>query len=183
MVIRSLTNRDGALLGHDDGCLEWKPTHGRSQRTIASGVVTVMTAIRGPMGNVDLALIGTAGGHVEWYTLPRMERIHSVQIPRGPIRAITRVNDGDEVYLVGTQSGEVWKVVVEDEPDANLLFSVQTPISSLQVDGSTVCVRSGWIQHTHSIEGTLVGQHDTAESWPIKSHKRLDRSYPSLMAH
>ena len=48
----------------NDGMLAWKPLDGRPTRTVVEGLPTVLLALRGPMGPVDAAVVGTATGFI-----------------------------------------------------------------------------------------------------------------------
>ena len=85
IIVRSLTTGDGTLVAMNDGTLvletkRWSPlTHP------ASGLPTVLLALRGPMGPVDAVAVGTAdaGGAVV-LTIPRFETVFSLEIRKRP---------------------------------------------------------------------------------------------------
>ena len=86
-----------------DGVISWKPCDGRSTRTKLEGLPTVLLAVRGPMGPVDAAAVGTADGHVVVLTVPRLETVAKFSLNAGSVRALTLVGEGRLNFLVGTQ--------------------------------------------------------------------------------
>ena len=107
-IVRSLTTNDGTLIAMNDGSVAWKPLEGRPTRTTLDDLPTVLLALRGPMGPVDAAAVGTAAGDVLVLTLPRLEVVAKFTLQSGGIRAITLVENGAFHFLVGTQHGAVW---------------------------------------------------------------------------
>ena len=107
-IVRSLTTSDGTLVAMNDGTVVWKPIEGRPTRTVLEDLPTVLLALRGPMGPVDAAAVGTAAGDVLVLTLPRLETVAKFQLQSGSVRAITLVAEGAFHFLVGTQHGAVW---------------------------------------------------------------------------
>ena len=176
-VVRSLTTKEGTLLAMNDGLIAWKPLEGRAQRFHLDGLPTVLLALRGPMGPVDAAAIGTASGEVLVVTLPRLETVAKFSLASGSIRAITLVNEGEFHFLVGTQHGKVWSVCDNRATRCELVFSIDGPVSSLHLEGELVHVRSGWIHHVRAWDGSTHDIENTAEAYQIKRQKRIGQTY------
>ncbi|MBE54577.1 MAG: hypothetical protein CMB00_04985 [Euryarchaeota archaeon] len=176
-VVRSLTTNDGTLVAMNDGTVAWKPIEGRPTRTLLEGLPTVLLALRGPMGPIDSAVIGTADGEVVVYTLPRLEVVAKFSLKSGSIRAITLVEQGAFHFLVGTQHGAVWSVCDHRTERAELIFSIDGPVSSLRIEGELVHVRSGWIHHVRAWDGSSHDIRNTAESYTIRKQRRLRDTY------
>ena len=176
-VVRSLTTNDGTLVAMNDGTVAWKPIEGRPTRTLLEGPPTVLLALRGPMGPIDSAVIGTADGEVVVYTLPRLEVVAKFSLKSGSIRAITLVEQGAFHFLVGTQHGAVWSVCDHRPERAELIFSIDGPVSSLRIEGELVHVRSGWIHHVRAWDGSSHDIRNTAESYTTRKQRRLRDTY------
>ncbi len=152
-IVRSLTTNDGTLVAMNDGTVAWKPLEGRPTRTLQAGLPPVLLAMRGPMGPVDSAVIGTADGEVVVFTLPRLEVVAKFSLKSGSIRAITLVEEGVFHFLVGTQHGAVWSVCDHRTERAELIFSIDGPVSSLRIEGELVHVGCGWVLHVRAWDG------------------------------
>lgn len=176
-IVRSLTTNDGTLVAMNDGTVAWKPLEGRPTRTLLEGLPTVLLALRGPMGPVDSAVIGTADGEVVVFTLPRLEVVAKFSLKSGSIRAITLVEEGAFHFLVGTQHGAVWSVCDHRAERAELIFSINGPVSSLRIEGELVHVRSGWIHHVRAWDGSSHDIRNTAESYTTRKQRRLRDTY------
>ena len=98
-IVRSLITTDGTLVAMNDGMLAWKPLDGRPTRTVVEGLPTVLLALRGPMGPVDAAVVGTATGDVHVLTLPRLESVATFQLKSGSVRAITLVEELSLIHI------------------------------------------------------------------------------------
>ena len=59
-IVRSLTTKDGTLIAMNDGLVAWKPVNDQPTRTTLDGLPTVLLALRGPIGPIEAAAIGTA---------------------------------------------------------------------------------------------------------------------------
>ena len=116
-IVRSLITTDGTLVAMNDGMLAWKPLDGRPTRTVVEGLPTVLLALRGPMGPVDAAVVGTATGDVHVLTLPRLESVATFQLKSGSVRAITLVEEGAFHFLVGTPNTELSGRFAMDAPN------------------------------------------------------------------
>ena len=160
-----------------DGAVSWKPREGRSTRTQLEGLPTVLLALRGPMGPVDAAAIGTADGNVVVLTLPRLETVAKFGLNSGSIRALTLVDEGDLHFLVGTQHGAVWSAWDGRAERCIHQFSIEGPVSSLHIEGDRVHVRSGWIHHVRTLDGSMHDVENTAASYRVKRQKRLGQTY------
>lgn len=176
-IVRSLTTRDGTLVAMNDGMIVWRPRDGRPTRTSITDLPTVLLALRGPMGPVDAAVLGTASGEVHVFTLPRMETIARFQLESGSIRALHLVAEGSMHFIAGTQHGAVWSLDDSQTERCQHLFSIDGPVSSLHLEGDNVHVRSGWYHHVRTWDGQHHDVNNTAESFKVKRFKRLDRSY------
>ena len=176
-IVRSLTTRDGTLVAMNDGVIGWKPAEGRPTRTKLEGLPTVLLALRGPMGPMDTAVIGTACGDVHVFTLPRLEEVARFTLASGSIRALCLVSEGSMQFLAGTQHGAVWSLDDRKSDRCQLVFSIDGPISSLHLEGETLHVRSGWVHHVRSWDGREHNITNTSEAFNVKRFKRLDRSY------
>lgn len=176
-IVRSLTTRDGTLVAMNDGVIGWKPTEGRPTRTKLTAWPTVLLAVRGPMGPVDTAVIGTADGEVHVLTLPRLEEVARFSLQSGSIRALCLVTEGRLHFLAGTQHGAVWSLEDGKQHRSQLVFSIDGPVSSLHLEGDAVHVRSGWVHHVRSFDGQHHNITNTSEAFNVKRFKRLDRSY------
>ena len=177
IIVRSLTTTDGTLVAMNDGLLAWKPTGGRPTRTRMEGLPTVLLGLRGPMGCVDAVAVGSADGNVFILTLPRLETVARFSLGAGSIRAITLVSEGKMRFLAGTQNGHVFLLDDETRERSLLLFSIEGPVSSLHLEEDTVHVRSGWIHHIRTWDGTSHRINNTAESHHTRRYKRLNQSY------
>ncbi|MDP6194559.1 MAG: hypothetical protein QF880_02425 [Candidatus Poseidonia sp.] len=177
IIVRSLTTNDGTLVAMSDGVVSWKPQEGRATRTQLEGLPTVLLAIRGPMGPVDATAIGTADGNVVVMTIPRLETVAKFSLNSGSIRALTLVNEGEMHFLVGTQHGAVWSVCDGRANRCIHEFSIDGPVSSLHIESERVHVRSGWIHHVRTLDGSSHDVQNTAASYRIKRHKRLSQTY------
>ncbi len=176
-IVRSLTTNDGTLLAMNDGTVTWKPVKGRPTRTVLNGLPTVLLAVRGPMGPIDSAVIGTADGEVVVFTLPRLEIVARFMLKSGSIRAITLVEEGAIHFLVGTQHGAVWSVCEHRSERVELVFSIDGPVSSLHIEGELVHVRSGWIHHVRGWDGSTHHVRNIAETYKIRKQRRLRDTY------
>jgi hypothetical protein len=176
-IVRSLTTADGLLVGMNDGTISWKPVDGRPHRTKLEGLPTVLLALRGPMGAVDTAVVGCADGELHVLTLPRLETIAKYTLASGSIRAVCLVAEGTMHFLVGTQHGAVWSLDERSTERSRLVFTVDGPVSSLHLEGELVHVRSGWVHHVRSWDGSHHDVTNTSEAFHVKRFKRLDRSY------
>ena len=161
----------------NDGLLAWKPTYGRPTRTRTDGLPTVLLGIRGPMGCVDAVAVGTADGNVFVMTLPRLETIARFVLGAGSVRAITLVSEGALQFLAGTQNGHVFLLDDAAQERTSLLFQIEGPVSSLHLEGETVHVRSGWIHHIRTWDGTSHRIDNTAQHHRTQGYKRLNQSY------
>jgi hypothetical protein len=177
IIVRSLTTNDGTLVAMSDGVVSWKPREGRATRTQLGGLPTVLLAIRGPMGPVDATAIGTADGEVIVMTLPRLETVAKFSLNSGGVRALTLVNEGEMHFLVGTQHGAVWSVCDGRANRCIHEFSIDGPVSSLHIENERVHVRSGWIHHVRTLDGSSHDVQNTAASYRIKRQKRLSQTY------
>ena len=176
-IVRSLTTKDGTLVAMSDGVISWKPRDGRSTRTKLEGLPTVLLAVRGPMGPVDAAAVGTADGHVVVLTVPRLETVAKFSLNAGSVRALTLVGEGRLNFLVGTQHGSVWSVHDGKTERCVHEFSIDGPVSSLHIEGEHVHVRSGWMHHVRTLDGTRHDVENTAASYRVKRQKRLSQTY------
>ncbi|DAC56255.1 MAG TPA: hypothetical protein D7I11_01160 [Candidatus Poseidoniales archaeon] len=176
-IVRSLTTKDGTLVAMNDGTLAWKPLNGRPTRTLVEGLPTVLMALRGPMGPIDAAVIGTADGEVAVFTLPRLETVAKFALNSGSVRAITLVEEGAFHFLVGTQHGAVWSVCDERAERCRLVFSIDGPVSSLHLEEERVHVRSGWIHHVRSWDGSSHDVKNTAAGYQVRRRRRLGETY------
>lgn len=176
-IVRSLTTNEGILVAMNDGLLAWKPNDGRPTRTLLEGLPTVLLAMRGPMGCVDTVAVGTADGHVLVLTLPRLETVTKFTLEAGSIRALTLVGEGTMTFLAGTQLGHVFLLDDAAQVRTKLTFSIEGPVSSLHLESDSVHVRSGWIHHVRSWDGTNHRTDNTADHFRTTRYKRLDRSY------
>ena len=176
-IVRSLTTNEGVLVAMNDGLLAWKPTGGRPTRTMLDGLPTVLLAVRGPMGGVDTVAVGTADGHVLVMTLPRLETVTKFTLDAGSLRALTLVEEGTMTFLAGTQFGHVFFLDDAAQQRTQQLFSIEGPVSSLHLENDTVHVRSGWIHHVRSWDGSTQRTDNTADRFRTTRFKRLDRSY------
>ena len=176
-IVRSLTTTDGTLVAMNDGMLAWKPLDGRPTRTVVEGLPTVLLALRGPMGPVDAAVVGTATGDVHVLTLPRLESVATFQLISGSVRAITLVEEGAFHFLVGTQHGAVWSVCDGRTERCELVFSIDGPVSSLHLDDERVHVQSGWIRHVRTWDGSSHDIENTAAGYPVRRRRRLAETY------
>ena len=93
------------------------------------------------------------------------------------IRAITLVEEGAFHFLVGTQHGAVWSVCDHRAERAELIFSIDGPVSSLRIEGELVHVRSGWIHHVRAWDGSSHDIRNTAESYTTRKQRRLSDTY------
>ena len=176
-IVRSLTTSDGVLIAMNDGTVSWKPVDGRPKRTRLEGLPTVLLVLRGPMGAVDTAVIGCADGELHILTLPRLETVAKYTLASDGIRAVCLVSEGTMHFLVGTQSGAVWSLDERATERSRMVFSIDGPVSSLRLDGEWVHVRSGWVHHVRSWDGSHHNVTNTSEGFNVKRTKRLDRSY------
>lgn len=176
-IVRSLTTSDGLLLAMNDSTLVWKPGDARATKCGLDGFPTVLLALRGSMGNIDTAVVGTAEGDVLVFTVPRLELICKFRLQSGSIRAITLKDEGHLNFLVGTQHGAIWTLTDNDVERTRLLCSIESPVTSLHLEGSNLHIRSGWIHHEFSWDGATQGAKNIAERFPANGFKRLDRSY------
>ena len=176
-IVRSLTTNDGTLVAMNDGTVSWKPLEGRPTRTVLDGLPTVLLAVRGPMGPIDSAVIGTSDGEVVVLTLPRLETVARFALKSGSIRAITLAEEGTLHFLVGTQHGAVWSVCEHRSERVELVFSIDGPVSSLHIEGEIVHVRSGWILHVRAWDGSTHQIRNTAESYTTRKQRRLRETY------
>ena len=176
-IVRSLTTEEGTLVGMNDGLIMWKPNEGRPFRMNLEALPTVLLVVRGPMGNIDLAAIGTASGHVKLLTLPRLELITTFSLQEGSIRALVLANEGTLQFLAGTQRGGVWRLDDSKQTREEHLFSIEGPVSSLHLVDGSVHIQSGWYRHERSLDGSSVRVENTAETYTVRRQNRLDRSY------
>lgn len=176
-IVRSLTTSDGTLVAMNDGTVVWKPIEGRPTRTVLEDLPTVLLALRGPMGPVDAAAVGTAAGDVLVLTLPRLETVAKFQLQSGSIRAITLVAEGAFHFLVGTQHGAVWSLSDRRAERCEHVFSIDGPVSSLHLEGELVHVRSGWIHHVRAWDGSSYDVRNTAAAYPVRKQRRLSDTY------
>lgn len=176
-IVRSLTTKDGTLVAMNDGVVSWKPREGRAMRTKLEGLPTVLLAMRGPMGPVDATAIGTADGNVVVLTIPRLETVAKFSLNSGSIRALTLVDEGALHFLVGTQHGAVWSVCDGRAKRCIHEFSIDGPVSSLHIEGERVHVRSGWMHHVRTLDGSSHDVENTAAAYRVKRHKRLSQTY------
>ena len=176
-IVRSLTTNDGTLVAMSDGVISWKPREGRSTRTQLEGLPTVLLAIRGRMGPVDAAAVGTADGHVVVMTVPRLETVARFSLNSGGVRALTLIGEGKWHFLVGTQHGAVWSICDEKSQRSTHEFSIDGPVSSLRIVGDNVHVRSGWMHHVRTLDGTRHDVENTAAAYRVKRQKRLSQTY------
>jgi hypothetical protein len=176
-IVRSLTTKDGTLIAMNDGLVAWKPVNDRPTRTTLDGLPTVLLALRGPMGPIDAAAIGTADGSVHILTLPRMETVAKFELKSGSIRAITLLAEGEMRFLVGTQHGAVWSLDDASVERCEHVFSIDGPVSSLHLEGRLVHVRSGWIRHVRTWDGSSHDIENTAANYETKRYKRLSSHY------
>ena len=177
IIVRSLTTKDGTLVAMNDGTLAWKPNDGRPSRTVLQGLPTVLLALRGPMGPVDAVAVGTADGDVVVLTIPRFETVAKFSLKSGSVRAITLLNEGSFHFLVGTQHGAVWSLCDGRQNRSEHLFSIDSPVSSLHLEGENVHIRSGWIHHVRTWDGTSHEVKNTSESYIVKRRRRLGEAY------
>lgn len=176
-IVRSLTTNDGTLVAMNDGSVVWKPIDGRPTRTTLDDLPTVLLALRGPMGPVDAAAVGTAAGDVLVLTLPRLEIVAKFTLQSGGVRAITLVQNGVFHFLVGTQHGAVWSLCDDRKERCEHVFSIDGPVSSLHLEGKLVHVRSGWIHHVRAWDGSSHDVRNTAEAYPVRRQRRLSETY------
>ncbi len=176
-VVRSLTTSDGTVLGMNDGTITWSPRQGRPTRTSLDALPTVLLGLRGPMGPMDSVVVGTAEGQVTVLSLPRLEVVTTFQLASGGIRALSLIGEGQLRFLAGTQHGTVWQLDDASTNRATPLFNIEGPVSSLQLDGKLIHVRSGWMHHVHTWDGVVQTTRNTAQGYRAPRYKRLNRSY------
>ena len=176
-IVRSCTTKDGTLIAMNDGLVTWKPVDGRPTRTVLDDLPTVLLAIRGPMGPVDSVASGTAEGDVLVLTIPRLETVAKFQLKSGCIRAICLRREGELRFLVGTQHGAVWRLDDGEKERCRHVFSIETPVSSLHLEGDLLHVRSGWIHHIRTLDGTSHDVENTAAGYNPRPYKRLGQAY------
>ena len=176
-IVRSLTTDEGTLVAMNDGLIVWKPIDGRPFRMHLEALPTVLLVVRGPMGNLDLAAIGTSSGQVKLLTLPRLEHVTTFSLQEGSIRALVLANEGTLQFLAGTQRGGVWRLDDSQQLREEHLFGIDGPVSSLHLVGGNVHIQSGWYRHERSLDGASVRVENTAETYRVRRQKRLDRTY------
>ena len=152
----------------NDGTVVWKPIEGRPTRTVLEDLPTVLLALRGPMGPVDAAAIGTAAGDVLVLTLPRLETVAKFQLQSGSVRAITLVAEGAFHFLVGTQHGAVWSLSDRRTERCEHVFSIDGPVSSLHLEGDS---------STSEAVGSTMSGRGTARPTTFETRRR-----PTLFA-
>ena len=81
-IVRSLTTDEGTLVAMNDGLIVWKPIDGRPFRMHLEALPTVLLVVRGPMGNLDLAAIGTSSGTGQVVDLTTARTRHNLFSPR-----------------------------------------------------------------------------------------------------
>ena len=128
-IVRSLTTNDGTLVAMNDGSVVWKPIDGRPTRTSLDDLPTVLLALRGPMGPVDAAAVGTAAGRTRPHP-PEVGCRREFTLQSGGVRAITLVQNGVFHFLVGTQHGAVWSLCDDRKERCEHIFSIDGPVSS-----------------------------------------------------
>ncbi|RJU88481.1 MAG: hypothetical protein DWC07_07890 [Candidatus Poseidoniales archaeon] len=178
-VVRSLTTSEGTLTAMDDGLVAWSPTKGRPRRHSMHAHPTVLLALRGPMGTVDTAVVGCADGSVTVLGLPRLETIARFDIGGGAVRSLCLLKTGTVAFLAGNQQGEVWALVNHTTQRATQLFTIDGPVSSLNITEEAIHVRSGWMHHVRTLEGAAVMDQNTSEGYAQHRYQRLGNVKPS----